>query len=157
MQSRCALSQGCHELSGDGCVAIRVSGNQLGVVIVMRGVDTATLLSFISSVSRADRTSLEMGRSSGSDSREASGGFAERRRSVDGPGREVPREGFVLNFEVQRRGECGKRGDDGARSGPVVHGEVEARKDDEPVKETARDKFGAGTTLPRASEWRSLR
>ena len=90
MQSRCGSAHGCHELSGDGCVAIRVSGNPLSVVIVIRGVFTAMLLSFMSSVSRADRATLEMGRSSCSDSREASGGLEESRRSVDGPGREVP-------------------------------------------------------------------
>ena len=48
---------------------------------------------------------------------------------------------IVRNVEVQRRGECGKRRDDGARSGRVVHREVGARKEDEPVEETARDKF----------------
>ena len=49
-----------------------------GVVIVM-------LLSFMSSVSMVYRAVLDTLRSSGSDSREASGGFAESRRSVEGP------------------------------------------------------------------------
>ena len=63
-------------------------GNPLSVVIAIRGDVAAMLLSSMSRVSRADRAALETGRLSGSDSQEASRGFEERRRSVDGPGRE---------------------------------------------------------------------
>ena len=60
----------------------------LGIVIAIRGVVKVMQLSFMSSVSMADRAALETGRLSGSDSQEASRGFEERRRSVDGPGRD---------------------------------------------------------------------